>query len=145
LKSSLQGWDRTWFYYKNHKPSLPSFVGRLLEFQGTWSEEWTPLEAPQVAALTDKVNPLKWKGLTGVCVAAHWLAHRVQLLKKHVHRGWQYSGIQDLTQESQEKITPELLVKHHGEMFQDISSWPSNEQVCPYHIGRERDLARHPT
>jgi hypothetical protein len=47
------------------------------EFHGTWSEEPTPLEAPQVSALIDKINFLKDKGLTSMCVATHWLAHRV--------------------------------------------------------------------
>jgi hypothetical protein len=70
------------------------------------------------------------------------MARRVQSLKKQVHPGWEYSGLQDPTRESQEKITPELLVKHLGEMFQDISSWPSDEQVRPYHIGTERDPVR---
>jgi hypothetical protein len=74
LKTSLRGWHGTWFYCENHEPSLPPFVGQLLKFQGTWSEEPTPLELPQVAALTNKVNSLKEKGLTGVCVATHWLA-----------------------------------------------------------------------
>jgi hypothetical protein len=46
LKTSLQGWHETWFYCENHKPSLPPFIGRLLEFQGTWSEEPTPLKLP---------------------------------------------------------------------------------------------------
>jgi hypothetical protein len=46
LKSSLWGWHGTWFYCKNHEPHLPSFIGRLPKFQGTWSEEPTPLEAP---------------------------------------------------------------------------------------------------
>jgi hypothetical protein len=36
-------------------------------------------------------------------------------------------------------------VKHLGEIFQDISSWPADEQVRPYHIGIERDPIRHPT
>jgi hypothetical protein len=27
LKNSLQGWHGTWFYYENHEPSLPSFIG----------------------------------------------------------------------------------------------------------------------
>jgi hypothetical protein len=35
----------------------------------------------------DKVNRLKEKGMTGMCVAAHWLARRVQPLKKHIHPG----------------------------------------------------------
>jgi hypothetical protein len=47
-------------------------------------------------------------------------------LKKQVHLGWEYSGSpQDLTRETQENITPELLAKHLGEIFQDTSSWPT--------------------
>jgi hypothetical protein len=95
-----------------------------------------------VVALINKVNLLKGKGLTSVCVAAHWLAHQIQPLKKQVHPGWEYSCLQHPTRESQEKITPELLVKHLREMFQDIFSWPSDEQVRPYHIGTERDSVR---
>jgi hypothetical protein len=117
----------TWFYCENHKPSLPPFIGRLPKFQGTWSEEPTPLELPQVAALTNKVNSLKEKGLTGVYVDAHWLSHRVQPLKKQVYLVWEYSGSQDPTQETQEKISLELILKHLGEIFQDISSWPTDE------------------
>jgi hypothetical protein len=44
-------------------------------------------------------------------------------LKKQVHLGWEYSGLQDPTRETDEKISPELLVKHLEEMFQDTSSW----------------------
>jgi hypothetical protein len=76
-----------WFYCENHESILPSFVGRLPEFQGTWSEEPTPLELPHVTALTNKINTLKESGLTRVCIAAHWLARRVIPLKKQVHPG----------------------------------------------------------
>jgi hypothetical protein len=117
MKTSLRGWHGTWFYYENHEPSLPSFVGRLPEFQGTWSEESTPPELPHVAALTDKINALKERGLTGVYVAAQWLARRVIPLKKQVHPGWEYSGVQDPTHETNEKITSERLVKLLEEMF----------------------------
>jgi hypothetical protein len=110
------------FYCENHEPSLPLFVGWLPEFQGTWSEEPTPLELPQVAGLTNKVNSLKDKGLTGVYVVMHWLACRIQPLKKQVHPGWEYSRSQDPTRETQEKISLELLLKHLGEIFQDTSS-----------------------
>jgi hypothetical protein len=34
----------------------------------------TPIKLPHVATLTNKINALKECGLTGVCVAAHWLA-----------------------------------------------------------------------
>jgi hypothetical protein len=46
LKTSLQRWHGTWFYCENDEPSPPPFVGRLPEFNGTWSEEPTPLKLP---------------------------------------------------------------------------------------------------
>jgi hypothetical protein len=144
LKNSLWGWHGTWFDSLNHEPRLPSLVGRLPEFKGTWSEEPTPLEAPQVAVLIAKVNLLKEKGLTGVCMASHWLTHRVRSLKKQVHLGWEYSRLQNATQETQEKMAPKLLVKHLGEIFQDISTWPTDEQVRHYHIRIERQPVRRP-
>jgi hypothetical protein len=79
-----------------------------------------------VTALINKVNLLKGKGLTGVIMATHWLACRVQPLKRLVHLGWEYSGMQDPTRETQEKMTSEHLLKHLGELFQDISSWPAD-------------------
>jgi hypothetical protein len=77
-------------------------------------------------------------------MAAHCLAYRVQTLKKQVDPGWEYNGSQDLTWETQEKISLELLLKHMGEMFQDTSSWPSDEQVRANHIRIERDPVRCP-
>jgi hypothetical protein len=65
---------------------------------------------------------LKEHGLTGVCVAVHWLAHRVVSLKKQVHPGWEYSGVKDPTRETNVKITLEHLVNLLEEIFQDTSS-----------------------
>jgi hypothetical protein len=64
---------------------------------------------------------LKEQSLTGVCVATHWLTHKVLHLKKQVHLDWEYSGLQDPSRETSEKITPEILVKHLEEIFQDTS------------------------
>jgi hypothetical protein len=104
MKTSLCGWHGTWFYYEKHEPSLPPFIGLHPEFQGTWSEEPTPLKLPQVASLTNEMNHLKEQVLTGVCVAAHWLACRVLPLKKQIHLPWEYSGLQDPTQETARKL-----------------------------------------
>jgi hypothetical protein len=60
--------------------------------------------------------------LTRVYVAFHWLAHGVLPLKKQIDPGWECSGLQHPTQETNEKIALELLVKHLEEMFQDTSS-----------------------
>jgi hypothetical protein len=56
-----------------------------------------PTKLSIVAALVNRVNDLKSHGLTGVCVVAHWLTHQVMPLKKQVHPGWEYSGVQDPT------------------------------------------------
>jgi hypothetical protein len=97
-----------------------------------------------VAALTNKINILKEKVLTGIYVATHWLAHQIQTLKKQVPLGWEYSGLQDPTRETSENITPKLLMKHLGEIFHDTSSWSTDEQVCSNNVGVERDPVRHP-
>jgi hypothetical protein len=72
-------------------------------------------------------------------VATHCLAHRVTPLKKQVHPGWEYSRVEDPTLETNVKITPEHLVKLLEEIFQDTSSWPTDEQLHSYHIRVERD------
>jgi hypothetical protein len=59
------------FYCESDEASLPPFVARLPEFNDTWIEEPTALKLSQVAALANKVNILKNKGLTGVCMATH--------------------------------------------------------------------------
>jgi hypothetical protein len=45
------------------------------------------------------------------------MVHRVMPLKKQVHPGWEYSGLDDPTRESMEKIRPSQLVKLLEEMF----------------------------
>jgi hypothetical protein len=77
-------------------------------------------------------------------MAAHWLVCRVIPPKKQVHPGWEYSGFQDPTRETSDKITLEHLVKLLEEMFQDTSSWSTEKHVRSCHIAVERDLVRHP-
>jgi hypothetical protein len=63
-------------------------------------------------------------------------------LKKQVHPGWKYNGLDDLTRESMEKIKASQLVKPLEEMFQNTSRWPTVEQVRAYSLGMERDSVR---
>jgi hypothetical protein len=77
--------------------------------------------------LTNKISLLKERGLTGVYVAAHWLACRVILLKKQVYLGCEYTRVQDPTRETSDKITLEHLVKLLEEMFQDTFNWSTDE------------------
>jgi hypothetical protein len=72
----------------------------------------------------------------------NWLAYWVIPLKKQVHPGWEYSGLQDLTRETFNNIGVSDLIKLLEEMFQNISSWLSLEQVRAYHLQMERDPIR---
>jgi hypothetical protein len=65
-------------------------------------------------------------------------------MKKQVHSGWEYNGAQDPTRETTKKIGLDHLVKLFEEMFQNISSWPTDQQVHFYHIGVERHSVRRP-
>jgi hypothetical protein len=64
-----------------------------------------------VFALASRVSELKGFDLTGVDVAANWLACRVTPLKKQVHPGWEYNRVQDPTRESKDNIEANKLVE----------------------------------
>jgi hypothetical protein len=55
-------------------------------------------------------------------MAANWLARRVIPLKKHVHPGWEYDRLLDLTWETFDNIEASDLIKLLEEMFQNTSS-----------------------
>jgi hypothetical protein len=82
-------------------------------------------------SLAARVSELKGLDFTRVSVATNWLAHRVTPLKKQVHLGWEYCGVQDPTQESGNNIKANKLVELLKEMFQNTNSWPTPEQVLP--------------
>jgi hypothetical protein len=127
MMTSLKGWYKSWFYCENHEPSLQPFIGRLPEYQKSWVEEPTIAKLPIVASLARRVSDLKRRGLINVCVVANWLARQVMPLKKYVHPGWEYSGLQDPTQETTDNIDVDQMVKVLEEIFQNTSSWPSIE------------------
>jgi hypothetical protein len=133
LKTSLRGWHNQWFYYRNHEPTLPPFVGQFPTFDGTWTEEPTALEASEVLALVDKVNRLKSLGLTGVNVVP---------LKKQVHPEWEYSGLSDPTREATHNLKKSELHRVLGKMFMSSNNWPTPKEVHVYNISVAHDVVR---
>jgi hypothetical protein len=65
---------------------------------------------PLVTTLANRVNELKELSLTGVSVAANWLVCQVTLLKKQVHPGWEYSGVQDSNLETSSNLAASKMV-----------------------------------
>jgi hypothetical protein len=110
LKTSLKGWHKSWFYCEKHEPSIPPFVNHLPEYNDTWVEEPTVAKMPLVTTLANRVNELKELSLTRVSVAANWLVCQVMLLKKQVHPGWEYSGVQDSILETSSNLAASKMV-----------------------------------
>jgi hypothetical protein len=134
LKTSLKGCQQQWLYCKNQELSLPQFVGRLPKYDKTRIEEPVEAEIPMVKALASRVSELKGLGLIGVGVVANWLAYRVVLMKKQVHPGWEYYGVQYSTQELGNNIEASKLVDLLKELFENTNNWPTPKQVRSYHL-----------
>jgi hypothetical protein len=117
-------------------------VGSLPEFEGTWTKEPTTEEMPKVLDLIDRVNKLKELGLTGISVAANWLARRVVPLKKQVHPAWEYNGLSDPTYKMSHRMTKDELEKLLDKMFTFTNSWPTPKEVRSFHIQVEHDVVR---
>jgi hypothetical protein len=77
---------------------------------------------PLVSTLAGQVSGLKELCLTRVSVATNWLVHRDTPLKKHVHPGWEYNGIEDLTHEMSDNLSATKIVELLQEKFQNIDS-----------------------
>jgi hypothetical protein len=142
LKTSLKGWRQQWFYCENHELSLPPFAGRLPKYDATWIEEPVEAEMPTVKVLASWVSELQGLNLIGVHVVNNWLAHRVAPVKKQVHLGWEYWTVEDPTRESSDNIEVGKPIDLLKEMFQNINSWPTPEQVLSYHLQRAIDPIR---
>jgi hypothetical protein len=50
-------------------------------------------------------------------VATNWLVCQVTPLKKQVHPGWEYSGVEDLTSEMSDNLSATKMVEFMQEMF----------------------------
>jgi hypothetical protein len=63
-------------------------------------------------------------------------------LKKQVHAGWEYNSAQDPTWETSSNLATSKMVEFLQEMFQNINSWSTPEQVRTYHLQVARDPIR---
>jgi hypothetical protein len=100
------------------------------------------VEMRAVKAIASRVSELKGLGLIRGGVVTNLLACRVIPLKKQVHPEREYCRVQEPTRESGDNIEVAKLIDHLKEMFQNINSWSTPEQVCAYYIQTTRDPVR---
>lgn len=107
LRSSNNGWQSKWFYCSNPIPSLPPFTGHALVVRDCWSTLHAREEMVQICGLLKGLKHMIKCGLTGVRVAANFVAHQIQSLKSRSHPVWKYTGKNDETRERQENTDKE--------------------------------------
>ena len=77
-------------------------------------------------------------GLTGVMVAANWLIRRVIPLKEQSHPAWDYTGLDDSTCETSERLGERRLRALLGDLFTDVSNWALPDGVGAFNAGVDR-------
>lgn len=80
--------------------------------------------------------------MTGVQVAANWLIRRVIPLKEQSHPTLDYTGLNDTTCETSERLGEKKLLSLLGEMFTDATNWELPDGVRVFNASVDRDAVR---
>jgi hypothetical protein len=111
LKDSIKGWRLEWFIVENHCKSLPSRSGRHLDVRTpSWVESPTSSEITEAKVLLSEVCLLKDRGLTAEALVADFVFKNIPLLKDRAYLAYLYSGINDSTRVTTNRIPTEDLV-----------------------------------
>ena len=78
----------------------------------------------QEEELLEKIAVLKNKGVTGVTVVFSWLGRQIQPLQKRCNAGFEYSGLEDPSRFSSEKIHPDEAMALLYSIFEGVDAEP---------------------
>ena len=75
-------------------------------------------------------------------VAANWLIRRVIPLKEQSHPAWDYTGLDDSSYETSERLGERKLRALLGDLFTDVSNWALPDGVGVFNAGVDRCAVR---
>ena len=113
-----------WFYIKNLSSSLPVRTPSPPVKRPSWNSRggWLDL----VNFLLGEIERLKAdQQITGVSMVAHWSLRRVQPLQRRVHLAYQYTGEEDPTWYTRDKISEDELKDRVAVLLKNIDWRPS--------------------
>ena len=113
-----------WFYIKNLSSSLPVRTPSPPVKRPSWNSRggWRD----QVNFLLGEIERLKAdQQITGVSVVVHWSLQRVQPLQRQVHHAYQYTGEEDPTRYTRDKISEDELQDRVAVLLKNIDWRPS--------------------
>lgn len=105
-----------WFYAGNMLPALAVHNNSPPVPNDRWEKDvLTPEEKEKIHPFLDQIAAMKLRGLNGVSVIASFIRRRVQPLRERVNYGFEYTGLDDPTQMSRDKLfEDEVLERIHG-------------------------------
>ena len=75
-------------------------------------------------------------------VATNWLIRRVIPLKEQSHPAWDYTGLDDSSCETSERLGEERLLVLLGELFTDTANWTLPDGVRVFNASVDRGAVR---
>ena len=113
-----------WFYIRNLSSSLPLRTAGPLVKRPSWNSRGG--RADQVNFLLGEIEGFKVEyQITGASVVVHWSIRRVQPLQRRVHLAFEYTGEEDPTRYTREKISEDMLEGRVAVLLKNVDSRPS--------------------
>ena len=113
-----------WFYDRNLSSSLPLRTPGPPVKRPIWNSMGGNVD--QVHFLLGEIEGLKSEHqITGASVVAHWSIRRVQPLQQRVHLAFDYTGEEDPTRYTQEKISEDDLENRVAAVLKNVDWSPS--------------------
>ena len=113
-----------WFYVGNLSSSLPVRTPSPPVKRPSWNSRGG--RVGQVNFLLGEIERLKADHqITGVSVVAHWPLWRVQPLQRRVHLAFEYTGEEDPTRYTREKISEDDLEVRVAALLKNVDWRPS--------------------
>ena len=113
-----------WFYVRNLSSFLPLRTPGPPVKRPSWNSKGG--RADQVNILLREIEVLKAEHqITGAFVVVHWTIHRVQPLQWWVHLAFEYTGEEDPTRYTREKIFEDVLEGRVAVLLKNVDWRPS--------------------
>ena len=118
-------------------------MGNLPECNASWKSVPDSKVMTAVLSQVTRVNRYREMGLTGVMVVANWLIRRVIPLKEQSHPAWDYTGLDDSSCETSERLGEARLLALLGELFTDVTNWSLPDGVRVFNASVDHCAVRH--
>ncbi|CAD6268891.1 unnamed protein product [Miscanthus lutarioriparius] len=122
LSNSVKDWAKKWFDVPKPAPSFSSDLSVTPSSLPIWKDKLSAAETAALKPVLTRVKVLQQLSLTGNCIVASFLRHRVQPLMQRVHYGFEYTGPSDPSRlVADAELTEETILERLGRILGGVS------------------------